>query len=128
MNELTLEWVNKAEDDFAAAGVLLRARKRPLHDAVCFHAQQCAEKYLKAVLQENGEPIPKIHHLTELLSLVIQIEPGANFLLGELQILEDYAVIFRYPGMATDKDEAKAAYHAAKLVRQYIRQHLGLNP
>jgi len=125
MNELTLEWVDKAEDDFSAAGVLLRVRKRPLHDAVCFHAQQCAEKYLKAVLQENDSPIPKIHHLPELLSLVIQVESGAHFLLAELHLLEDYAVNFRYPGMATDKDEAKAAYQAAKVVRQFLRQYLG---
>lgn len=53
MNPATAEWVSKAEGDFLTAGRELRARKSPNYDAVCFHAQQCAEKYLKAVLQEN---------------------------------------------------------------------------
>jgi HEPN domain-containing protein len=53
MNELTAEWGAKAEGDFATAGRELRARKRPNYDAACFHAQQTAEKYLKAFLQEH---------------------------------------------------------------------------
>jgi HEPN domain-containing protein len=52
MNPLTLEWVDKAEGDYATALRELRARKQPNYDAACFHAQQCVEKYLKAYLQE----------------------------------------------------------------------------
>jgi HEPN domain-containing protein len=48
MNRLTAEWVQKAEGDFLVAQKMLRARKQPVYDAVCFHSQQCAEKYLKA--------------------------------------------------------------------------------
>ena len=54
MNPLTREWIDKAEGDFATAGRELRARKNPNYDAACFHAQQCAEKYLKAILQEQS--------------------------------------------------------------------------
>jgi HEPN domain-containing protein len=43
MNPLTLEWIEKAEGDFATAQREQRARKMPNYDAVCFHAQQCAE-------------------------------------------------------------------------------------
>ena len=50
MNELTVEWMEKAEGDYATAERELRARRRPNYDAVCFHAQQAAEKYLKAFL------------------------------------------------------------------------------
>jgi HEPN domain-containing protein len=53
MNPLTVEWVDKAEGDMAIAKRELRARKQPNYDAVCFHAQQCVEKYLKALLQEH---------------------------------------------------------------------------
>lgn len=62
MNPLTFEWVEKAEGDFFTAMRELRARKSPNFDAVCFHAQQMAEKYLKAVLQvcksysKNSQP------------------------------------------------------------------------
>jgi hypothetical protein len=50
MKAITAEWVAKAEDDFALLVRESRVRKHPAHDAICFHAQQCAEKYLKARL------------------------------------------------------------------------------
>jgi HEPN domain-containing protein len=70
MNPLTLEWVDKAEGDYLTANREYRVRKAPNYDAVCFHAQQASEKYLKAVLQENAKSIPRIHSLAELLALV----------------------------------------------------------
>jgi HEPN domain-containing protein len=126
MNPLTLEWVNKAEEDFTVAGHLLRVRKASVYSAACFHCQQCAEKYLKAVLQERQQTIPKIHNLADLLTLVTQIEPSYEFLRPTLDILEDYAVDFRYPGMNATKDDAKTAFKAIKAARQLIRQRLGL--
>lgn len=50
MNELTKEWILKAEQDFNAANLLMYAGEAPIPDYVCFHCQQCAEKYLKAYL------------------------------------------------------------------------------
>jgi HEPN domain-containing protein len=52
MKPITQEWVNKAEADFATAQREIQVTKTPNYDAVCFHAQQCIEKYLKACLQE----------------------------------------------------------------------------
>jgi len=69
MRPLTAEWVKKAEGDYQMAGREFRARKNPYYDGVCFHAQQCAEKYLKAFLQEHDQDIPKIHKLLDLLKL-----------------------------------------------------------
>lgn len=54
MKPITREWVDKAEGDYIAAQREVRARKNPVYDAACFHAQQCAEKYLKARLTEAG--------------------------------------------------------------------------
>ena len=68
MNELTAEWVEKAEGDYATAGRELRARRHPNYDATCFHAQQAAEKYLKAYLQEHEVVFPRIHNLINCLS------------------------------------------------------------
>jgi HEPN domain-containing protein len=104
----------------------LRARKFPNYDAVCFHTQQCAEKYLKAVLQEKGERIPKIHFLLELLAMILQFDGSYEFLKADLEILEDYSVRFRYPGHFAEKAEAQAAYAAAGAVRKFARQELGL--
>ncbi len=47
-------WIDHAEDDFNAAGKLLRGRKPSVYGA-CFHAQQCAEKYMKAILVVKGK-------------------------------------------------------------------------
>jgi HEPN domain-containing protein len=53
MLRLTARWVRKAEADVRGARKLAQD-KVALHDLVCFHCQQAAEKYLKAFLQEHG--------------------------------------------------------------------------
>lgn len=67
MNGLVDEWISKAEGDQATALREYRVRRFPNYDAACFHAQQCVEKYLKAVLQKEGIPFNKIHDLEILL-------------------------------------------------------------
>jgi HEPN domain-containing protein len=47
--------------------LLRRSRKKHSRDLVCFHLQQCIEKYLKARLNEAGIPFPKTHDLERLL-------------------------------------------------------------
>ena len=75
MKPLTREWVEKAEGDLITAARECRARKSPNYDAACFHAQQCAEKFLKARLQEADIPFGRTHNLTTLLDLLLPIEP-----------------------------------------------------
>jgi len=57
MKAETTEWVQKAEGDINTAQREFAVQEEPNHDAVCFHAQQCAEKYLKARLIEEGLPV-----------------------------------------------------------------------
>ncbi len=71
MKAATREWVAKAEEDFLAAVDLARRGKRPLWNVVCFHTQQCAEKYLKARLEEGGLSVPKSHDLDDLLNRLL---------------------------------------------------------
>jgi len=54
MKPETMEWVDKADADLDTAKREATVVESPNYDAVCFHAQQCAEKYLKAVLVEVG--------------------------------------------------------------------------
>ena len=63
MNAILAEWIAKAEGDLATAQRELRARRAPNYDAVCFHSQQCAEKYLKAFLISEGIEPPRTHNL-----------------------------------------------------------------
>jgi HEPN domain-containing protein len=55
--------------------ILRRSRKRTRYRAICFHAQQCAEKYLKARLTEANIPFIKTHDLPSLLSQLAAVEP-----------------------------------------------------
>ncbi len=48
MGDVVHEWIEKAEEDFRVALSLRRLRRHPAHNSVCFHSQQCIEKYLKA--------------------------------------------------------------------------------
>ncbi|MFZ5878005.1 MAG: HEPN domain-containing protein [Chloroflexota bacterium] len=126
MKTTTAEWVSKAEGDFVTAGRELRARKSPNYDAVCFHAQQCAEKYLKAMLQEHEKQIPKIHNLIELMILCEELDKSFEMLRADLVTMERFSVRVRYPGEIAEKEDAQSAYAAAGTVRSFVRQKLGL--
>jgi len=52
--DLVKLWIRKAENDLVAAEHLLTVRPHTPYDTICFHAQQCAEKYLKAFLVFHG--------------------------------------------------------------------------
>src|SRR5713226_7512100 len=109
MKPLTREWVEKAEGDFATAGRELRVRKAPNYDAVCFHSQQCAEKYLKACLQEADIPFPKTHNLLALLDLLLPVHQSFAALRQDLQSLNLFGVVYRYPGIFANKKTAREA-------------------
>jgi HEPN domain-containing protein len=126
MNPLTLEWIDKANGDILTARREYRARTAPNYDAVCFHAQQAAEKYLKAMLQEIGVEFPRIHSLADLLALVSKHDASYMFLKSDLNVMEGYAVQFRYPGLSADKAEARAALSAAERVWEFTRSKFGL--
>lgn len=80
MKPITREWISKAEGDWTSSVILFRSRKHPNYDGACFHTQQCAEKYLKARLEEAGITFGKTHDLEKLLSLALKVEPSWNVL------------------------------------------------
>ena len=126
MRVLTQEWVDKAEGDFHTASREARVRKAPNYDAVCFHCQQCAEKYLKAYLQEQGQRFPPVHHLIELLELCLPYDGTFELQRDLLKVLTKYAVEFHYPGELAAKEEALTAVKAMRAVRVFVRQKLGV--
>lgn len=120
-----LAWVEKAEEDFELSKSALQ-RKKPLPTGACFHAQQCAEKYMKALLISKGTDFPKTHDLLMLNNLcskagiLLEIEPKL------LNTLTDYAVRTRYPGEGPVLADAKEAMEITKLIRTFARKFLGL--
>ncbi len=128
MQPLTAEWVAKAEGDYATALRELRARKSPNYDAACFHAQQCAEKYLKARLQEETTAFPRTHSLVALLDLLLPLEPTWELLRANLATLTSSAVEIRYPGEVAERVDAKEALRICQDIRERVRVSLGLLP
>jgi HEPN domain-containing protein len=103
-----------------------RARTNPNFDALCFHAQQCAEKYLKARLCEACVDFAKVHDLVVLLEKVLPAEPLWEVHREGLAALTDYAVAFRYPGESANRAAAKDAAQHCKVFRKAVRAALGL--
>lgn len=125
MKPPTRDWVKKAEADFRTAVREWRVTTRPNHDAVCFHVQQCIEKYMKARLQEADVPIAKTHNLVALLDLLLDVEPLWEAFRTDLAVLTVYAAAFRYPGESADKDAAREAIAMCRAMRKQMRRSLG---
>jgi HEPN domain-containing protein len=126
MKPMTAEWIAKAEADFATVERECRARKNPNYDGVCFHAQQCAEKCLKAWLCEAGISYRKTHDLVALLEQVLSEEPQWDAFREDLGFLSDFAVSYRYPGESAERESALDARCRCRRFRRAIRQALGL--
>jgi HEPN domain-containing protein len=125
MKKLTREWVRKAEADYRAAEKLNRGGD-PLHDQVCFHCQQCAEKYLKALMEELGLTVHRTHVLQRLLTRLLPHHPSLRALNGGMKFLTRFAVGTRYPGDDASKRQARAALRWAGKSRDAIRLLLGI--
>ena len=126
MKPIAAEWVAKAEGDFAILERECRARKSPNYDGACFHAQQCAEKYLKAQLCQADISFGKIHDLVALLEQVLNVEPAWEIYREDLAFLSDFAVTFRYPGESADRESALDARRRCRRFRRAARDALGL--
>ncbi len=126
MKPMTAEWVAKAEGDFAMMERECQVTENPNYDGICFHAQQCAEKYLKAQLCETEVSFSKIHDLVALLEQVLEAEPTWEAFREDLAYLSDFAITFRYPGESADVEAATDARRRCSLFRNAARKALGL--
>lgn len=123
---MSAEWVAKAEGDFAMMERECQVTENPNYDGICFHAQQCAEKYLKARLCEADITFSKIHDLVALLDQVLEVEPAWESFREDLAYLSDFAVSFRYPGESADAESAIDAQRRCRQFRIAARDALGL--
>src|SRR4051794_39486160 len=125
MKRSTAAWVRKAEADYQFAARAAR-RSEPFHDQLCFLCQQSAEKYLKALLEEGGRPIPRTHSLRDLLAILLPRYPSLHSFDRGLRFLTRFAVGTRYPGDTATKRQAASALRWAELVRSACRACLGV--
>ena len=125
MRRQTSRWVRKAEEDWLGARELA-GRSSPLRDLACFHCQQAAEKYLKALLQEAGAAVPKTHELEDILNLLLPNDATLAPLRRALHSLTRYAVDYRYPGIRATTRQMVSALRHMERVRREMRTRLGL--
>ena len=96
------------------------------YDVAGFHAQQAAEKALKALLVRHQVQFGKTHDLEEILQLAEPVAPGLARQLAEAPILSPYAVDSRYPGEQPplSREDARRAAAVAREVVDHVRQLL----
>lgn len=127
MTPAVREWVEKAEGDWTVALRESQVRRKPVHSAVSFHAQQCAEKYIKATLAHAGVAVPRVHDLLALQALAVTVCLSLGGIrAGRLASLSRAAVEYRYPGGRVTRRMSEAAMRTAKGIRALARTALGL--
>jgi HEPN domain-containing protein len=123
MNEEIVKlWCLKADNDLKAGKDEL-STENPATDTVCFHMQQCVEKYLKAFLVYHGKEITKTHNLALLLQQCIDIDPSFEKLKAiGAAILTAYAVNSRYPDdfYIPTQPESQQAVNIAEDARIFV--------
>ncbi len=125
------EWLTFAEDDLRMARLGLR---EGIYAQVCFHAQQCAEKCLKALLAREGRLIPRTHRIDDLWEEIPEAAHEALAPIREyLAELDGYYTITRYPdalaGIRPEglpgRAEAERALQVAERCWQTVRALIG---
>ncbi len=118
-------WLQRARSDLALGRAALNVPDVFPEDA-CFHAQQCAEKALKALLIHRGIDFPRTHVLETLLDLLtaagVEVPPQVD----EAFVLTQYAVETRYPGEwePVSPEEARQALDTAAEVLTWVAMQI----
>ena len=118
--ELVNEWIVKAEEDYRTIEELYNKSPSDFANTICFHAQQCAEKYLKALLTRSGIEPPWIHTLETLLDLIISKIPELEEYRVMLVQLTPYATEYRYPGKVVNQQDAKDCVNIIRKFRNDV--------
>ncbi len=119
------EWLRKADNDLKTAAPTLTLGKECPTDTVCFHAQQCVEKHIKALLVFRATPFPRTHDIHELRALLPpKLRPKLDRKVQKR--LTDYTAVLRYPDSGPDipLTEARQAVAIARRVRKEVRRRL----
>ena len=123
----TQEWVEFAERDFEASKFLAESHNPPFEIIAC-HCQQTAEKYLKAMLIEDGQQVPFIHDLGKLNSECRKIRSELSSIQNICESLTPFGTVTRYPGgpMKVNPEHLPLVLSWAQSIRNAIRMQLEL--
>ena len=114
------EWLRHADEDLRLARHAFKLKSSVPYKLIAYHAQQCAEKNIKAYLVFKKIDFPFSHNISALLEL---LPPSADWMteIKSAAKLSTYAITTRYPGKdKVTKKEAVRAVELADTVRKTI--------
>ena len=119
-------WLFKAENDLKSAKKLMEG-ETAIPDTAIYHAQQCAEKALKAYLSFKLQPVQRTHDVEFLVELCSGINENFSGLLDHARTLSPYSAAFRYPDiiMEPDKEDVFDAIEKASEVLSFVKRMIG---
>ena len=114
-------WFKKAENDLSTIKNNLKSSNPPT-DAICFHAQQAIEKYIKGALINYEIHFSKTHDLVNLMTSIVKHFPELSSYEEDLEEISHYGVEIRYPDSFYEPTlmEAKKAYNTARRIKKLI--------
>jgi len=93
--------------------------------SICFHAQQAAEKYLKAFLAFHQQQVPKSHDVQDLITRCAKIDPSLSELVPFAYSFRLFGVEIRYsPSKEIAVDECPKVWTAMSSIMDAIRKRL----
>jgi len=128
MDEYIRRWLILALNDLKSARhEIALPESEVITTTVCFHAQQAAEKFLKAYLVFNKVPFGRTHNIQHLIKLCSGVDPAFGGLSAGR--LTHYAVQFRYPDefYIPSIEEAKEALRLAERIKDFVLEKLGIS-
>jgi HEPN domain-containing protein len=126
MKSLTAEWVAKAEGDYRV--MIMASKAAPSEpDQVCYHAQQCVEKYAKGFLQEHNIEFARTHDMEYLHTKCASVDSDFGQYKSDFLRLDEYSTEIRYPGDYASEQDSRDAVTIVERLRNFIRQKLGLD-
>jgi len=117
------EWLNRARSDL----LLAKSEREGIYpEDLCFHAQQAAEKAIKALLIKYGVEFPYVHDIAELLTLLEKAGHRIPESIRRVETLTRFAVFTRYPGIAAPiiHEEYEEALKLAEEVILWAQEHI----
>lgn len=124
MNAESQAWARKANQDFMTAMRELAIPGKTNFEAVCFHAHQCALRYLRARLSLSEIPFPQTSHPVVLLEMTLELEPEWDELRDALRVLRNAVMDLESLEHEPSRQIAQEAFDACHVVRKRVRPRL----
>jgi HEPN domain-containing protein len=125
MKKATEAWIKKAEGDFRMMKSLMATNDEAQFDGVCYHAQQCVEKLLKALCIDHDLEFPRTHDLQKLFEVLRSTYAPLSNIKKELEELTELGAEFRYPDEFASGFEATRALDLCVTCRKSLLEILG---